>query len=181
MSKSQTAKKLTGSVIIIVILCIMLCVTTFAIIWAMVRVDNNLFNTGGVRINLNDGNPIIEEHEFLFEPGMTVRKDCFIKNNSTWAVYYKIYFSDVRGGLADILEITVKDGDKVLCHGHMNELTRDLVTAAEDQLAVGESKNLSVWFYYPEDAGNEGQGMDLSFSIAADAVQTKNNPDKVFE
>lgn len=90
MSSNQktTSKKLTASVVTVFVLAICLCITTFALIWATVSVENNLFHTGIVKINLNDGKPVIEEHEFLFEPGMTVKKDFFIENQSTWDVYY---------------------------------------------------------------------------------------------
>ena len=84
---SSTAKKLTGSIIAVVVLALCLCVTTFALVWATVSADNNLFHTGSVKINLNDGKPVIEEHEFLFEPGMTVKKNFFLQNESTWDVY----------------------------------------------------------------------------------------------
>ena len=63
---SKTAKKLTGSIIAAIVLAICLCITTFALVWATVSVDNNLFHTGTVKINLNDGKSVIEEHEFLF-------------------------------------------------------------------------------------------------------------------
>ena len=105
---SKTAKKLTGSIIAVVVLALCLCVTTFALVWATISVDNNLFHTGPVEIILNDGKPVIEEHEFLFEPGMMVKKDFFIENKSTRDVYYKLYFDNVGGGLADVLQITVK-------------------------------------------------------------------------
>ena len=65
---------MTGSIVLAVILSICLCMTTFALVYATVSVDNNIFNTGKVEINLNDGNPVISEHEFLFEPGMTVKR-----------------------------------------------------------------------------------------------------------
>ena len=56
---SKTAKKLTGSIIAVIVLAICLCITTFALVWATVSVDNNLFHTGTVKINLNDGKPVI--------------------------------------------------------------------------------------------------------------------------
>ena len=42
---SKTAKKLTGSIIAVVVLALCLCVTTFALVWATISVDNNLFHT----------------------------------------------------------------------------------------------------------------------------------------
>lgn len=179
-SSSTTSKKLTASVATIIILTICLCITTFALVWATVSVDNNLFQTGTIKINLNDGKPIIEEHEFLFEPGMTVKKDFFIENQSTWDVYYKLYFTDVEGGLADVLEITIKDGDKDLYKGTASDLTRDNLGAANDILKLNERRELTVYFHFPKEAGNETQNRVLSFSMMADAVQTKNNPNKLF-
>lgn len=180
MPNNATSKKLTASVVTVVILAVCLCITTFALVWATVSVESNLFHTGIVRINLNDGKPVIEEHEFLFEPGMTVKKDFFIENQSTWDVYYKLYFTEVEGGLADVLEITVKNGEKILYNGKAGDLTKENVGAADDILKLNERRNLTVYFHFPEEAGNRTQNLVLTFSMRADAVQTKNNPDRLF-
>lgn len=180
MSETKTAKRLTGGIIAIIVLAVCLCITTFALVYENVSVENNLFHTGEVKINLNDGNPVIREHEFLFKPGMTVKKDFFIKNDSTWDVYYRIYLDNVSGGLADVLTITVKDGDKTLYSGTANELTKQNVIAADDILKIGQRRNLTVVFHYPKTAGNDTQSLDLSFTLCAEATQTKNNPDKLF-
>lgn len=177
---ANTVKKLTAGIITVIILAVCLFITTFALVRETIFVENNLFHTGSVKINLNDGNPIIEEHEFLFEPGMTVKKDFFIENQSTWDVYYKLYFDNIDGGLADVLEITVKDRDKVLYHGTASELKRTDVGAADDILRINETRSLSVYFYFPKEIGNSAQDMTLTFDICADAVQTKNNPEKLF-
>lgn len=179
--KSKTVKKLTGSIIAVIVLSLCLCITTFALVWAMVSVDNNLFHTGRVKINLNDGKPVIEEHEFLFEPGMKVKKDFFIENQSTWDVYYKLYLDHVSGGLADVLEITIKDGEKMLYHGTAAHLGRRDVGAADDLLRLKERRELTVYFHFPEEAGNSAQNLTLTFDLCADAVQTKNNPNKLFD
>lgn len=181
MSEAKTEKKLTGGIVAIVILALCLTITTFALVYATVSVDNNLFHTDEVKINLNDGNPVIYEHEFLFEPGMTVKKEFFIENESTWAVYYKIYFDDIEGGLANVLDVTVTDGEKVLYSGKVNELTRHNVTAADDTLEIGQRRNLTVFFHFPEAAGNEAQNLRLSFTLCAEATQTKNNPYRLFD
>ena len=149
--------------------------------YASVSVENNLFHTGKVKINLNDGKPVIREHEFIFEPGMTVKKDFFIENDSTWDVYYRIYLENVSGGLADVLEITVKDGDRALYSGTASELTQQNVTAADDTLKIGQKRNLTVYFHFPEDKGNETQNRDLTFTMCAEATQTKNNPNRLFD
>lgn len=180
MNRTKTEKRLTGGVVTVILLAICLAITTFALLWSTVSVENNLFHTGSVEINLNDGEPVIREHEFLFEPGMTVKKDFFIENNSTWDVYYKIYFDNVEGGLSDVLEITIKDGDKTLYSGTADKLTKQNVVAADDTLKIGQKRNLTVYFHYPESSGNNTQGLDLTFTICADATQTKNNPNRLF-
>lgn len=180
-NNNRTAKKLTGYIITVVILAVCLCITTVAIVLASVSVKNNLFQTGSIKINLNDGHSIIGDGEFLLEPGMTVKKDFFIKNESTFDVYYKLYFNNVSGGLADVLEITIKDGDKVLFHGTPAELNRADTAAADDILRVNDRRDLIIYFYFPDETGNSAQNKTLIFDFCADAVQTKNNPNKLFD
>ena len=177
--QQSTQKKMYGSIAAIIALAICLVLTTFALVYATVSVEENIFRTGKVKINLNDGEPIIREDEFLFEPGMTVIKEFFIENQSTWDVYYRLYFDNVEGGLADVLQVTIKDGDKVLYTGTMKELSKE-TTTVDDPLTIMERKTLSVTFHFPEDAGNTAQSMYLKFDVCADAVQTKNNPDRKF-
>lgn len=178
---NKTVRRLTTSVVTIVLLSVGLAVTTFALAWATLSVNNNLFHTGLVDINLNDGRPVIEEHEFLFEPGMTVQKDFFVENNSTWDVYYKLYFDNIEGGLADVLQVEIKDDARTLFSGAAAELTRANVGAADDLLRLHERRDLQIVFHFPEEAGNRAQGLFLSFDFCVDAVQTKNNPDKLFD
>lgn len=180
MAENKTAKRLTGGIIAIIVLAVCLCITTFALVYASVSVENNLFHTGKIKINLNDGKPVIQRHEFIFEPGMTVKKDFFIENNSTWDAYYRLYLDNISGGLADVLTVTVKDGDKVICSGTANKLIRENAVAADDTLKIGQRRNLTVYFYFPKDKGNDTQNLDLTFTICAEATQTKNNNNKLF-
>lgn len=180
MSETKTAKRLTGGIVAIIVLVVCLCITTFALVYASVSVENNLFRTGEIKINLNDGKPVIREHEFLFEPGMTVKKEFFIENDSTWDVYYRLYLDNVSGGLSHVLTVTINDGEKTLYSGTANELTRQNVVAADDTLKIGQRRNLTVVFHYPESGGNNTQNLDLTFTMCAEATQTKNNPNKLF-
>lgn len=178
---NKTAKKLTASVVAVIILAVCLCITTFALVYSTVAVDNNLFQTGTIQIDLNGGQPVITEDEYLFEPGMTVEKPFYIENQGTWDVYYKLYFDNVEGGLADVLEVEIRDGDTVLFGGKIADLTKETVGAADDILKLHERRELTISFHYPEEAGNSGQAQYLSFDLKADAVQTKNNPNRLFE
>ncbi len=178
--KSTTAKKLTVSYVIILALSLCLAVTTLALVYSMVSVEDNLFTTGTVKINLNNGEPIIREDEFVFEPGMTVKKEFSVKNESSCDVFYKLYFQNIGGGLSDILQVQICDGDKVLYEGTPKELNRENVIAADDILIVGEQRELQIFFHFPEETDNEAQNMYFSFDFASDAVQVKNNTDKLF-
>ncbi len=179
--KNRTFNRLTASFLMIVLLCVCLAVTTYALVMSIVTVEDNLFVTGTVKINLNDGKAVISEDEFLFEPGVTVKKDFFLKNESSCDVYYKLYFSNVSGDLANILDVTICDGETVLFKGTPQSLNRKAVSAADDVLHLNEQKDLQIYFHFPEEAGNEAQHCYLTFDFAADAVQTKNNTFKEFE
>ena len=178
---NKTAKKLTASVVAVIILAVCLCITTFALVYSTVAVEGNLFQTGEIKIDLNGGQPVITEHEYLFEPGMTVEKPFYIENQGTWDVYYKLYFDNIEGGLADVLDVEIRDGDTVLFGGKIAGLTKEHVGAADDVLRLHERRELTISFHYPEEAGNGGQAQYLSFDLKADAVQTKNNPNRLFE
>lgn len=178
-AKKSTSRQLTLSVFTVVVLCFCLCVTTFALLQVSVEVQENRFVTGDVAINLNDGVAVINsddpnEQFRLFEPGMTVAKNFFIENESTDSVYYRIYLDNIGGYLSNIIEITVKEGDAVLCSGTAAELTRQSVPSA-GILALDERKDLTITFHYPETAGNGAMGASLTFDLYAEAVQTRNN------
>ena len=180
-NSSATAKRLAASIIAVVVLIFCPCLTAYALVTASVTVPDNYVQTGTVEINLNDGKPVIEEHEFIFEPGMTVAKDFFIENRSTWEVYFKLYFDEVSGGLADVLLVTVKDGEKVLLEGAAAELSGSAAKGADTPLLVNEKRQLTLYLHYPETAGNSTQAATLSFKLCAEAVQTKNNPGMLFD
>ena len=182
-SDSETHKKLRRSMFIAVLLALMLGVTTFALITSMVEVKDNHFDTGVVKINLNDGNPVIREDEYLFEPGMRVVKDFFIENEGSIDAYYKIYLEDVKGDLADVLQLTIREKgtDKILYQGTAKDLTRGSAAVDEAVLSAGERKNLTIRFYFPKERGNEAQDKTLSFKMGATATQVRNNPDRSFE
>ena len=48
-------------------------------------------------------------------------------------------------------------------------------------LAVGQRRTLTMYFHFPEATGNSAQAKDLTFTLCADATQTKNNPQRLFD
>ena len=127
-------RKLVAGIVTIVVLAIGLCITTFALLYPMVSVNDNQFQMGTVQLNLNNNKPIIQED--LFEPGITVQKNFFIQNESTISVYYKLYLENVDGDLADILDMTVLDGTEVLYQGKPSGLTKRHAISTDDVLEV---------------------------------------------
>ena len=114
-------------------------------------VGGNIFATETMQIGIL-GNGTSNEIRFLdadnnaircIEPGMTLRGSFTVKNDSTFAVYYRLRFTDVSGGLADVMEATVKtEQESVLCGPcTVNELT-DRATFAPLELGAGQSVEL---------------------------------------
>lgn len=177
--KKPALARLLLVLVALALLLSILSVTAFAVSYLEVSVKMNVFQTGTVEINLNDGNPVTEGEMFTrFEPGMTVAAGFFVENKSTDAVYYKLYFEDVEGTLADVLKVTVTtaDGSKVLYDTDFSSFTRTGAGPAKMELELNEKKELMIWFHFPEEAGNACQEQSLRFVLCADAVQVKNNP-----
>lgn len=181
MNKKNITRRLSAGIFAIICLSVCLCITTFALVFTTVKVENNHFQTGGVGINLNNGKAVIEANEFLFEPGMTVEKDFFVENTSSDAVYYKVYFNNVSGGLAEVLEVKITAGDRVIANGTIAQLSEKTSFADDDDLSLNEKRELKIYFHFPEDSGNSAQDGFLSFDLCAKAVQSKNNPAKLFD
>ena len=115
------------------------------------------------------------------EPGATVEKVFKLTNDSTCEVYYKLYFSNIVGELADVLEVKVLSGNDEIWSGDMADLTRAAAATTDELLGIGAQENLKVQLHMPEECGNETQALTVSFDVNVDAVQSANNPDKVFE
>lgn len=80
-----------------------------------------------------------------------------------------------------MLTVTITDGDKALSPGTANRLTVQNAVAADDTLKIGQRRNLTAVFRYPEGRGKENQGPDLVFALCAEATQTGNNHSRLFE
>lgn len=186
MKSFNLSQKLTAGIIILIVLSICLCITTFALTYSIITVENNMFKTGYVSINLNNKKPVIEESEFIFEPGMTVQKDFFIENTGSCSVFYKLYFTNVDGKLAEAVTITISKDGMPLYSGTVRQINRDIHAARDangvnDILDVGERRNLTVTFRFPSYLTGEFMEQNLSFDLNAEAVQVKNNPNALFD
>lgn len=184
-AKGNLPRRIKINIATIILLAVCLCITTFALVASTV-VQRNIFETGNIDIQvidengkINDEARLIEERAFLFEPGMTVVKPVYVKNTGTWDAYCKLYFKDIKGDLADILDVTVADkitGD-VLYTGKVSGLNSTSKALGVTEIKEKEKREYTVTFHYPEAEGNAGQGKELTFTMEAKAIQTKNSPD----
>lgn len=171
-------RRLTVSIVAIVLLTAALTVTTFILVVSTVSTSGHPFSTGSVMLNLNDGKPIVSAGECTFAPGQSMERSFTVENLSTCAVWYN--FSNVSGEMADAVDVEIRDGDKVLASGKLNDLTEENTAAYEDALEIDGKKTLTVRFHFDENAGDALQNALLSFDFSARATQVPNNPDKKF-
>lgn len=190
MTKSVTARRWISSAVVTVLLALGLVITTVAIGYTTLERPDNIFSTGKIKLNLNDGNPVItydptvqqpdRANPGLFEPGMTVTRSFFLRNEGA-DCWYRLYFKNVSGGLADVLDITVAKADgTVLYSGKITGMTLDKVDWQPDELPAGATLNMTITFRFPSAAGNTAQASALQFDLCADGTQVKNNPTKEF-
>ena len=180
MNEQKLKKKLMFMIVTVILLICGLTVTSFALVSSIVSIRNNRFTMSmGVELTVNDGKPVVDVTDMVYEPGGTYVSEFPIANLGTFDVWYRVYFTDVNGALKDYITVTIKEADgTVLCKGTMSELSSDKV--AVSSLAAGEKKTLTIEFYFSSEAGNAAQGQSVSFNITANATQKQNNPDKDF-
>ena len=112
----------------------------------------------GVELTINDGKPVVDVTDMVYEPGGTYQSEFPIANLGTFDVWYRVYFTNVDGELKDDITVTIKEKDgTVLCKGTMNQLTADKVMTGS--LAAGESKtltpNVEIYTYWGTSSQSE--------------------------
>ena len=168
MQSSNLFRKLTASVAIFIFLAVCLGITTFALIYSIVTVEDNIFTTGFVDIDLNGGEPVIDAPDIFLEPGMTIERDFYVKNTGSIPIYFRLYFTGVAGELADLVEIKITDGSDVIYNGNATKISD------AKALEPDEERTLKIEFYLPTDKGDTAQNKDFRFNLCADAVQSQN-------
>ena len=175
----STAKRLIVCLVVAAIGLATLGVISFFLGQRVVDPDGSILGTGELRVNLNDGKPLVTEADVI-GPGCDVEKTFFVENLGNYDAWYKVYFENPDGVLADIVEVCIRDGGKVCLEGKVSELTEKRVGAMEDRLLKGERKTLTITFHIPETYGNEIQKQNVTFRLGARAVQADSNPKKDF-
>ena len=181
MNNSSVQKKVWKSIVAIILLFLMFIITTYALISSYLSVEDNLFETAAVDIDLNGGVPIFTESDFALEPGRSNGKRFTITNNSTVDVYYRLYLCNIAGDLHDALRFEIRDGDEVLYAAQMDEFDQETPFVSDEILKVGETRILTAVVIMDEKSGNRYQSEFCTFDVVANAIQVRNNPTKVFE
>lgn len=147
---------------------------TFVIKVAGLDADTVVISTADVSINMNDGSPILSQYEYDDWNG--VQERFFITNDSTVSVYARLYLDNVSGSLANSVTVSVYDGDTNLGAVWNKGAGGRLFVALPNVLRIGERKDLTVVFSVESGAHGE-----MQFDLACNIVQTKNNPERIYD
>jgi hypothetical protein len=179
--KLSTKKQIWVRVAAIFLLSAMLLITTYALAMPSVSVIDNLFDTGAVKIDLNHGEVVFDGSDINLEPGYRLKKEFTVTNEGTTPIYYRLYLENVEGELADALVFQIYDGDTLLYEGEAKYFNKENYCEGTTPLLVGETVTLTALVTMRSEVGNAFQGSGISFDMAAQAVQSKNNPNRIFE
>lgn len=84
MNEQKLKKKLTVMIVTVVLLACGLTVTTFALVSSIVSIQNNRFSMSmGVELTINDGKPVVDVKDMVYEPGGTYQSEFPIANLGT--------------------------------------------------------------------------------------------------
>ena len=179
-NEGKTSGKRVKVMIVCVVLSLVLCAAVAAAILSMVERRDNYFQTARVSIDLNGGESVFDGSDMNVEPGMRLARDFTITNNSTVDVWYRLYLDNISGKLTEAMDLSIYDGDELLFKSAMSEMTVDRAFVAEAALGVNETVTLTAIITMRPTSGNVFMNEALSFELRADAVQVRNNPDKLF-
>ncbi len=161
----------------------------YAFYWLTLEVKDNYFHTGTIDVDIEfapavEGKVDLYDQDVLYEPGMTVRGDFIVINNSTDenGIWYHLYFSHLSGSLADVMYARIYDGETLLMEGSVRDLASQLQTPLLHMpyQAGGSTHTYTLELHYPEQAGNETQNGTLQYALSISATQRTENPDGRF-
>lgn len=179
--EQSTARRMLRQVLAVLLLLCLLAATTFALAAASVQVEDNRFETARVELALFKGaeHPLAGTVDALAEPGKTLIHTFELVNNSTVDVYCRLYLDRAEGPLCDCVTFTVAaDGQTYTASA--SAFTRRQAYSLPQPLAPGERRTVEVCVTMPAHVGNAAQNAWLTYSLAADATQTRNNPAREF-
>lgn len=177
---NETGKKVYRSIFAIALLFTMLVVTTYALVLSSVSSEGNGFYMGTVKIDLNGGNTIFDGTLNNIDENGNISKNFTVENSGTAEIYYRLYLDNIQGSMAKNVIFEIYDGDKLLYTAPPEKFTKQNPCYGAEPLAAGEVKTLTAVVKLASDDETTAFGR-MNFDITADAVQTKNNPERIFD
>lgn len=175
MNEKKLRNRLIMMIVTVFLLVLGLTITSVALVDSVVSIQRNRFvMSEGAALKVNNGQPVVNMTDIVYEPGGRYVSEFPITNMSTFDVWYRVYFTDVEGELKDDITVTIREKNgKTLCEGLMYELDKNKVSVGS--LGAGEEKILEIEFYFLPYADNSAQGQNVSFNITTNATQKQNN------
>ena len=171
--RSKTEKRVLAGLAAVLIAVVCLCINSL-VLGPMSKSSRIGIMRGGdqaeaegepVNVDIFGGESIISENELPINPGESLTKEFYIKNNDTSDVYY--WFSDISGKLADYLKVTLRSNGNVLYEGKASNLA-GFNSDKSYTIAPGDREDFVLTFIYPEDADNASMRKEFNFSISCD-------------
>lgn len=136
-------------------------------------VPNNQFETGGVVIDLNDGEKVFKDS--YITPGEIITKQITIKNVGSASVNYKLYLKNVRGLLKEDIVFNFYYQNLLIKTVHPSDFTAHNPLYSNQPLESNSKITYTLEVLMPEQIGNYSEQQFLDFDIVLDAIQAKNN------
>lgn len=138
------------------------------------------FRSNKVEISFNEGTSLMESPASL-SPGETWSKHTSIENTGKSSIYYRFYLDKLDGQLKDYIELCVMLNGNVCFEGLATEFNVKNAVVGEEALSKGEKVDILIVVFLSDDTVINDENAGFSFDIKVDAVQSKNNPDKIFK
>lgn len=188
VNQNKTIRRLNIEIAIIIVLVICLCITSLALALPTASATQT-FTTGGVNIILNGGQQIITDGDEAIAPGKTVTKTFTLENASTYSVYCRLYFTNIKGNLMNTITVKITDPETgtVLYNDLMVNLTRENIAKLEPlsnvipfKLEKSTTHTYEISFSMPLNSDIALMGTAGNFDFHAEAVQADNNDNMEF-
>ena len=167
-------KKYGVRIVFIVLILISLTCIALAVGFKDVFMET-VFQTGEVKIDLNEGEPIFDDNALDIEPNKKVIADFTVKNIGEVDCYYKVYLENIDGKIADNVVFDIYDSKNNLIKTvNVIDFTSANSIDLKTILTPQEEVSFTINAYLPSDSGNAYQTGKITFDVVAEGIQSKN-------
>lgn len=182
MTEVELKKKIGMNMAILVMLFLLLAVSTYALFSPVLIIKDNIFTTASApKVTINDGKKVFNEKDLSFGPGERIMKPMKIKNQSDMELHYRVYLENVKGPLEDVLIFNIYFNDQLKHSVKLSDFGKSNAYISHIPLKAGEERTYFVEAVFPVGYNNQHSNQYVYFDFVVNAVQAKNNPDKLFD